>query len=101
MSTIQKNIASALELENLPPEERQEIILRVGVLIYQNVLMRVMEIMTEKDQDEFEKLLDKNANPEDVFAFLKGKIKDFEKIIDEEAIKFKNKTANIMDQIGS
>ncbi len=101
MSTIQKNIASALELENLPPEERQEIILRVGVLIYQNVLMRVMEIMIEKDQDEFEKLLDKNANPEDVFAFLKGKIKDFEKIIDEEAIKFKNKTANIMDQIGS
>lgn len=101
MNPIQKNIISALELENLPPEERQEIILRVGALIYQNVLMRVMEIMTEKDQDEFEKLLDKNANPEDIFAFLKERVKDFEKIIDEEAVKFKNQASNIMNQIGN
>lgn len=101
MNPIQKNIISALELENLLPEERQEIILRVGAIIYQNVLMRAMEVMTENDQDEFEKLLDKNANPEDIFSFLKDKVKDFEKIIDEEAIKFKNQASNIMDQIGN
>ena len=101
MNTIQKNISSALEINSLPPEEQQEIILRVGALIYQNVLIRVIEMMTEKDQDEFEKLLDKNANPEDIFSFLKEKIKDLEKIIDEEAIKFKDKASNIMDQIGN
>lgn len=101
MNPIQKNITNVLELEKLPLEERQEIILRVGALIYQNVLMRVMEIMTEKDQDEFEKLLDKNAGPEDIFAFLKEKINDFEKIIEEEAIKFKDKSSSIMDQIGN
>lgn len=100
MNPIQKNIVNALQLENLPPEEQQEIIIRIGTVIYQNVLMRVMEVMTEKDQDEFEKLLDKNANPEDIFAFLKDKIKDFEKIIDEEAIKFRDKSDNIMNQIG-
>ena len=101
MNPIQKNIENALELENLLPEERQEIILRVGALIYQNVLMRAMEIMTEKDQDEFEKLLDKNAGPEDIFSFLKDRVKDFEKVIDEEAIKFKDKTSSIMSQIGT
>src|SRR3989344_6041480 len=98
MNPIQKNIESALELENLSPEERQEIILRVGAIIYQNVLMRVMEVMKEEDQDEFEKLLDKNAGPEDIFVFLKDNVKDFEKIIEEEALKFKNKASGIMDQ---
>lgn len=101
MNPIQKNIVSALELENLPLEERQEIILRVGALIYQNVLMRAMETMTEKDQDKFEKILDKNAGPEEIFAFLKDKTKDFEKIIEEEANKFKDKTSGIMSQIGN
>ena len=101
MNPIQKNISSVLELENLPPEERQEIILRVGALIYQNVLMRVMEVMKEEEQDEFEKLLDKNAGPEDIFMFLKDKVKDFEKIIEEEALKFKNKASGIMNQIGN
>jgi len=101
MNPIQKNIESTLELENLPPEERQEIILRVGALIYQNVLMHVMEVMKEEDQDEFEKLLDKNTGPEDIFMFLKDKVKDFEKIIEEEALKFKNKASRIMNQIGN
>jgi len=32
---------------------------------------------------------------------LKEKIKDFEKIIEEEAIKFKDKTSGIMDKIGN
>ena len=30
----------------------------------------------------------------------KERVKDFEKIVKEEAEKFKNKTSNIMDQIG-
>ena len=100
MNPIQKNIKSVLEIENLSPEEQEDIILRVGGIIYQNVLMRVMEIMPETDQDEFEKLLDNNAKPEEVFSFLKDKAQDFEKIIEEEATKFKNKGDFIMSQIG-
>jgi hypothetical protein len=101
MNPIQKNISKVLELENLPLEERQEVILRVGALIYQNVLMRAMEIMTEKDKDEFEEMLDKNAGPEDIFSFLSERVKNFEKIIEEEAVKFKNKSSSIMDRIGN
>lgn len=100
MNPIQNNIKNALDLDSLPPEEQQEIILRVGALIYQNVLIRVLETMEEADQDEFEKLLDMGAKPEEVFSFLKNKVKDFEKIIDEEATKFKDKSSHIMSQIG-
>ena len=99
-NTIQKKIANTLDLGSLPPEEQQEIILRVGTLIYQNVMIRVMETMPAGNQDEFEKLLDQNAPPEKIFSFLSEKVKDFEKIIEEEAAKLKNKTDSIMGQIG-
>lgn len=101
MNPIQKNITNALEIDSLPPEEQQEIILRVGAIIYQNVLIRVMEILTDSEQDEFEKLLDAGAKPEEIFSFLKDKVKDFEKIIDEEAAKFRDKSSSIMNKIGN
>ena len=101
MNPIQKNITHALDIEGLPVEEQQEIILRVGGIIYQNVLMRVMETMPDTDQDEFEKLLDKNAQPEEIFSFLKNKVQNFEKIIEEESTQFKDKASNIMSQIGN
>lgn len=100
MNSIQKKITKVLEIDNLPPQELQEMIMRIGTVIYQNVLMRVMETMKEKDQDEFEELLDKNASPEEIFSFLKEKVKNFEEIIEEEALKFKDKSSKIMDQIG-
>ncbi len=101
MNPIQKNIETVLELGNFPPEKQEEILLRVGAIIYQNVLMRVMETMTDQNQDEFEKLLDNNASPQDIFSFLKKNVENFEKIIEEEALKFKNKAVSIMDQIGN
>mgnify|MGYP001608058121 FL=1 len=100
MNPIEKNITDALDLSALPVEEQQEILIRTGTVIYQNVLMRVMEILTEEEQNEFEKLLDNEAKPEKIFSFLKNKVKDLEKIIEEEASKFKNKANDIMSQIG-
>lgn len=100
MNPIQDNIVSILEIDKLPQDEQQEMILRVGALIYQNILMRSLEAMTEEDQNEFDKLLDKEPEPYEVFTFLKDKVKDFEKIMQEEIIKFKNKSSSIMDQIG-
>jgi len=100
MNPIEKNIIEVLGLENLPKEEAEEILIRTGAIIYENVLLRVMETMTEKDQDDFEKILDNKEKPEEIFSFLQNRVKDFEKIVKEEAEKFKNKTSNIMDQIG-
>ena len=68
--------------------------------IYQNIMTRALEIMSEADQDEFEKMLDAQSGPEEIFVFLKNKVSNFEEIIKEEAEKFKNKATGIMNQIG-
>ncbi len=100
MNPIEKNLIDALDLSALSVGEQQEILIRTGTVIYQNVLMRVMEILTEEEQDKFEKLLDNEAKPEEIFTFLKSKVKNFEQIIEEEAAKFKNKANAIMSKIG-
>lgn len=100
MNVIQNNIKKYLDISALPPNEQEEIILRVGALIYQNVLTRSIVIMSNEDQDAFEKLLDKPAEIPEIFQFLKNKIPDFEKIIEEECLIFKEKSSSIMDQIG-
>ncbi len=101
MNPIQQNIINALGIQSLSNEEREKIILRVGTLIYQNVLMRVLSVMSEEEENEFEKLLDANAQPEEIFAFLQSKAPDLDKIIEEEAVQFKNKSDSIMNQIGN
>lgn len=99
MNPIKNNIISSLNLDNLPEKEQEEIIIRIGSIIYQNVLIRVMETTADKEQDEFEKLLDNNAKPEEIFSFLKNNVKDFEKIVNEEAEKFKDKASVMMSEI--
>jgi succinate dehydrogenase flavin-adding protein (antitoxin of CptAB toxin-antitoxin module) len=100
MNPIKDNIVSALNIENLPKAEQEKRLADIGSIIFQNVLMRVLEKMPEKQQDEFEKMLDSNANPEEIFEFLNKNTKDFQKVITEEALKFKDNTENIMSQIG-
>ena len=99
MNPIKENIIKNFELDKLSENEKEEMILKIGSVIYQNVLMRVLETMPDEDQDEFEKILDNDAKPEEIFTFLNNKVPNFEQIINEEAIKLKNKTSDIMGQI--
>jgi len=101
MNPINEKIIKSLELDKLSEKEQEDTLLRIGGIIYQNVLMRVLDVMEDKDQDEFEKLLDNNGSPEEIFTFLKNKNPNFEQIITEEAMKFKNKASDIMSQIGN
>lgn len=100
MNPIQNNIIDELGLNTLSTEEKEETLVNIGGLIYQNVLMRSLENMPDANQDEFEKLLDNNAKAEDIFNFLNNKVVNFQEIVSEEINKFKNKTNTIMDQIG-
>jgi len=100
MNPIKENIAKILDLEKLSETEREEILMKIGSIIFQNVLMRALETITENEQNEFDAILDKNGSPEEIFQFLSKKISNFDKIVEEEALKFKNKSIDIMGQIG-
>ena len=85
MSTINKTIVDLFELDKMAPEKAAEMANRLGKLIFQSVLVRVLPILSEKEMEEYEKIVDSNTGGEEVFKFLREKIPDFEKIITEEA----------------
>ncbi len=93
-------LAKALGVENLKPEEQEKMIADAGVIIYQLVLTRAMEEMSDETVDEFEKVISGEPTPEIVFTFFREKIPNFDAMIQEEAKAFIEDGQNIMNQIG-
>ncbi len=99
MNPLLQKIGEEFGLSTLPPEKQEELLARIGGIIYQAVLMRVLSQMTESEQDEFDSLLEKNSEPEEIFSFLKEKVPSVETIIKEEADAFKKETLDVMNQV--
>ncbi len=78
-------------LGSLPYEKQLEMVERIGKIIYQALLVRSLDILSEKEQEEFDELLDQDSTtPDDVLGFLQKKIPNFEKIVLEERKSLKN-----------
>lgn len=65
-------------------------ILRIGKTIYQAILVRSLDILSGKEEEELDALLDKDTTTtEDVLKFLKSKIPTFDMLVKEEREKIK------------
>jgi hypothetical protein len=82
---LSKDIIKEWGLESLPPEKQMDMIDRIGKMVYQAILVKALDILSEKEQTEFDLLLDENTTtPQDVLAFLQSKIPTFEQLVLEE-----------------
>ena len=97
---INKNIVLTLGINTLPVEQQKEAMERLGSIVYQEVMLRVLDILTEEDKDLFEKLIEKDPNPETMFGFLSDKIPNLDEIVKEEAEKLREESKDIMNEIG-
>lgn len=87
---VPKEIIEEWGLAALPEEKQAEIVDRVGKMMYQMVLQRALDILTEEEQTELDQLLDKEGTtPETILQFLQSKIPTFEQVVAEERGKLK------------
>ena len=85
MSILSKEIIKEWNLASLPEQKQKEMVDRVGRVLYQAILVRTLDILSENDGAELDLLLDKDSTrAEDVLVFLKGKIPKFDKVVAEE-----------------
>lgn len=98
MNTIlQQNIIKDLGFDKLPQKDQEEALLSAGRVIFQAVLIRVLDILSEEEKEEFEKII--AENPEDqekIMNFLNSKIPDLEEISREEIANFKREVLNLV-----
>ena len=77
------NILDTLNIASLQETEQEELLLDLQSLVYKSTLIRLIGKMDEKNQDEFNTLLDTQPSEDTVLAFLYEKIPDADAIVAE------------------
>ena len=95
--SIKQTIISDLGLSALPKDKQEDALLRVGKIIFQGVLLRVVEGLDENKQEALEKILGgETPSEEALLAFLGANVPHLQDIVKEEVAKFKEESAKIM-----
>jgi pheromone shutdown protein TraB len=85
MDILSKDIIKEWGLSSLSHEKQLEMVERIGKILYQAVLVKSLDILSEDEQSEFDSLLDEDTTtPEEVIVFLHSKIPTFNQLLDEE-----------------
>ncbi len=82
---LSKEIIKEWDLTSLPDGKREELVNRIGRILYQAILVRTLDILSDPEQTELDSLMEKNSTtPKDVLLFLKDKIPTFDALVREE-----------------
>jgi hypothetical protein len=72
--TSLEEITRALNMDELPAEEQEKILLDLNALIFRGSIMRMLEQMDQQTRDEFNALAESDASEEQLKAFLDEKV---------------------------
>lgn len=97
---INDSIIIILGIDKLPVDEQKDTMEKLGAIVYQEVMLRVLEVMSDEDKNTFENIVATNPDPESMFKYLAEKVPNIDEIVKEEAIKLRDDSANIMGAIG-
>ena len=87
-------------LDTLPEKDQEKALLSVGRIIFQAVLIRVMEKLNPREKDQFTKLLTEKPDDEKtILDFLKSKTPNLNEIVNEEVASFKKESLDFIKQI--
>ncbi len=97
---VKQNIIKDLGLDKLPQKEQEQILLTIGKLIFQGVIIRVMGLLSEKDKDDFDKLLSEKIEDEEaVLNFLGSRIPNLNEIVNDEVASFKKESIDFQKRL--
>lgn len=91
ITTIQgKDLIKELNLEGLPEEKQAKLIYEMVNLVYDRILFRIADDLTEDEAIELNKLLD-SGEEKKIFEFLERKVPDFITLLKEEIKNFEDR----------
>jgi hypothetical protein len=78
-----QRVFDALDLEALPAEEQEEVLLTMGQLVFKDTLVRCLEAMSSTDRAAFAELAADDASADDIAAFLVARVPDADRLAGE------------------
>lgn len=101
--SLKADIVKELGIDRLPEAERDAALERVTGVIFQSVLVRILDSLDESGRKELEDFLAdpaKNGDTDAFYALLKNKVPDLDEVIAEEIAAFKADALGTMKGIG-
>lgn len=86
---IQQNIIQELGLQDLPEATQIKLLTQMTESVLKRIIIEVLEKLSEKEREEFEKLQEK-GNVKEMDKFLKEKIPNYEEMVQDIVEDFKN-----------
>ena len=84
---IQQTLIDELGLSDLPQEKKDQLMIKMTEVVLKRIFVETMEKLSEKDQEVYAQMVEKNASPEELEKFLMEKIADYDtmvkKIVDD------------------
>lgn len=85
-----KTLLDALGIQDLTPEEQEEMLLDLNELIYKGTMVRLIERMDEKTKADFDALMDRDADEEVVEKFLEERVPGADQAVEETVEELRN-----------
>lgn len=82
------NIIKELGLDELPENAQAEILTKMGEVVLKEISVKVLSRLSDSDLEEFEKVREEGS-PEEVEKFLRAKVDDFDKLVENTVDEFK------------
>jgi hypothetical protein len=85
---VQKTILDELGLTDLPQEKKEALLIKMTEVILKRIFVETMEKLVPEAQEEYAKLIEANATPEEVENFLAEKIPNYDELIKKTVDEF-------------
>lgn len=88
-TAILNQLADELGFGKLDETRKTELIAKMGEALLKRILLETFDRLGESGTKEYDELIDRNGSQEEITAFLKGRIPDYEDMIVKVVAEFK------------
>ena len=86
---LQQTIIDELGMSELPKEKQEKLLSQMTEAVLQRIFIETMQKLSAADQEEYAKMAENKATPNEVEAYLRGKISDYDEMIKKVIDDFK------------
>lgn len=92
---MQKSLIEEMGLGDLPEEKQQALTEKMFEVLLKNIFVEAGEKLSEEDKNIFGEMISKEASPEEIEKFLKEKIPDYEEMVKNIILNFREEMLKV------
>ena len=78
-----------LGIDSLPEDKQNELIIKMTEILLKRIFVETMDKLGEQGREEYEKMSEGQVEPEQIAAFFKDKISDYDEMVDNVVKEFR------------